>query len=90
MPDTLPSYPKAIPSIASVTTTVGGVIFDAQHDVTISGDAVGRDQIMAGSYILRLAKWCPPSYQLTHRLLNRIPAVVGGRPVRRIAVLGTV
>jgi hypothetical protein len=85
------STPEQHYDLTQTTTAIsGGINLGAQRDVTIGGDVVGRDQIMAGCYILRPAKWCLPSFQLTHPLLNRIPAVVRGCPVRRIAVLGTV
>ncbi len=45
---TSPSDPEVVPSITSVTTVSGGVNLEAQRDVTIGGDVVGRDKITVG------------------------------------------
>ena len=48
MPDTSPSDPDVVPQITPVTSVSGGVSLDAQRDVTIGGDVVGRDKITVG------------------------------------------
>jgi tetratricopeptide (TPR) repeat protein len=45
MPDTPPHEPDIGPQTTSVTSTSGGVNVDAERDITIGGDVVGRDKI---------------------------------------------
>ncbi len=50
MTNTSPSEPEVIPSIAAVTTISGGIEIDAERDITIGGDVVGRDKITTYGY----------------------------------------
>jgi tetratricopeptide (TPR) repeat protein len=45
MPDTSSADPEALSQITSVPSVSGGVNIDAQHDVAVGGDVVGRDKI---------------------------------------------
>ena len=50
MPEASISDPESEPQVISVADVSGGVNLDAQRDVTIGGDVVGRDKITSIGY----------------------------------------